>query len=268
MPRTTRSTPEPASPEQRRAAALRAPAEQNYTAQRVLRALEVIVLRPSSAPAVAAAIGVHPRTARRILRSLSKERYVERRGGRGRGAHEYQPTVRLLAMAAQLAPRLPLVEGGRRAVREIEQQSELTAYVAIPCYSDVLVVASSGMRALRSWATLPAHGDAAGRILLAHREPWRQSLARVEPDLAVSDDEALAIVERGYALHGGAHERSGSLAVAVPAAAANPIAALAVRGPGPTLSSEERHLVALLQRGAAQIAGPAPAAGHDGTQPD
>jgi len=159
MPRTTRSTPEPAAPEQRRAAALRAGAEQNYTAQRVLRALEVIVLRPSSAPAVAAAIGVHPRTARRILRSLSKERYVERRGGRGRGAHEYQPTVRLLAMAAQLAPRLPLVEGGRRAVREIEQQSELTAYVAIPCYSDVLVVASSGTRALRSWATLPAHRD-------------------------------------------------------------------------------------------------------------
>jgi predicted ArsR family transcriptional regulator len=86
MPRTTRSTPEPSGAETRRSAALRAAAEHNYTAQRVLQALEVIVLCPSSAPTVAEALGVQPRTARRMLKTLMKDQYVERRGGRGRAA--------------------------------------------------------------------------------------------------------------------------------------------------------------------------------------
>jgi DNA-binding IclR family transcriptional regulator len=232
---------------------LSAAAEHNYTAQRVLRALEVIILRPSSAPAVAAAVGIHARTARRILATLTNEGYVERRGGRGRGAHDYQATVRLLAMAAQLAPRLPLVTGGRQVIREIEQRSELTAYVAIPCYSDVLVVASSGARALRSWDTLPAHADAAGRILLAYRQPCRENLARFEPELAIDDNEAIAIVERGYVLGRGTSERCDSLAVVVPATPA-PIAALAVQGSSETLTSDEHVLVTLLHEHAALIA--------------
>jgi DNA-binding IclR family transcriptional regulator len=36
----------------------------------------LIVFAPSSPPQVAAAIGVHARTARRMLRTLVKERYV------------------------------------------------------------------------------------------------------------------------------------------------------------------------------------------------
>jgi DNA-binding IclR family transcriptional regulator len=83
----------------------------------VLQALEAIVLRPSSAPAVAAALRVHPRTARRILQTLAKEQYVERRGGQGRAAHRYQPTIRLLALAAQAAQGcgLWLLADARRA---------------------------------------------------------------------------------------------------------------------------------------------------------
>jgi DNA-binding IclR family transcriptional regulator len=142
------------------------PREANYTGQRVLRALEVLVMRPTSAPGVAAKIGVHPRTARRILLySLAVEQYVEHRGGRGRGASDYCPTARLLAMAGQLASQLPLVEYGRDAVREIEHQTELTAYVVVPCYLDVLVIACTVARALQPWTTLPASTDAAGRVL-------------------------------------------------------------------------------------------------------
>jgi dihydropteroate synthase len=216
------STPE-RSP---RSAALRAAAEHNYTAQRVLRALEVIVLSPSTAPAVAAAIGVTPRTARRILKSLASEQYAERRRASGRQVHDYQPTVRLLAMAAQLAPRLPLVAAGRRAVPEVEMHTNLAAYVAVPCYADVLV---SGLRGVRPWATLPAGDDAAGRVLLAHREPWRRSLAGVEPDVVPSDEEVATVLSRGFASVVTGGTRSGSLAVVVPAAEA-PIAAIAVRG--------------------------------------
>jgi DNA-binding IclR family transcriptional regulator len=243
------STPE-RSP---RSAALIDAAEHNYTSQRVLQALEVIVLSPTTAPGVAASVGVNPRTARRILKTLVREQYVERRGGPGRGAHEYQPTVRLLAMAAQLGSRLPLVAAGRRAVATIETQTGLAAYVAVPCYADVLVIAASGSGGVRPWATLPASGDAAGRVLLVHREPWRRSLASVEPDVLVNDEEVAAVVSRGYASVVTRGERCGSLAVVVPAAEA-PIAAIAVCGASVELRAHEQDLVAALKRVAARVA--------------
>jgi DNA-binding IclR family transcriptional regulator len=253
MSNTTPSTPEASSPAARQRAAIRSAADLNYTAQRVLRALEVIVLCPSAAPAVAAAIGVDPRTARRILKTLADEQYVERRKGRRRDVHNYQPTVRLLAMAAQLAPRLPLVTAGRRAVSEIEEQPSLAAYVAVPCYADVLVIAASGSRGVRPWATVPVGADAAGRVLLAHRDPWRRSLAEGDSGVSASDEEMAAVRGRGFASVVMPGERVGSLAVVVPAVAA-PIAALAVRGPNADLSLRQDDLVAVLQRKAAEVA--------------
>jgi DNA-binding IclR family transcriptional regulator len=259
MPKTTPSSTEPASPASQRAAALRAAAAHNYTAERALRALEVIALNPSSVSVVATALAVHPRTARRILRTLTKQQYVEQSPRRGRAAQKYQPTVRLLAMAAQLAPQLPLVQRGRRTVREIEQQTDLTAYLAVPsylavpCYGDVLVIACSGEHTVRPWATLPAATDAAGHILLAHRAAWRQSLASAEPKLAVDEPEAAQIIERGHVLAATSDERSGSLAVVVPDRA-EPLAALAIRGSGVDLLAREEALAELLQRAAAELA--------------
>jgi DNA-binding IclR family transcriptional regulator len=243
--------PEP-SATGRRWAAARAAAEQHYTAERVLRALEVIVRHPSTAPAVAEAIGVHPRTARRILGSLARQQYVEQRIGSGR-AHDYQPTVRLLAMAAQLAPRLPLIQRGRRAVREIEQQTQLTAYLAVPCYEDVLVIACSGERGVRPWAMVPASSDAEGRVLLAHREGWRRSLAGAAPRVAMSEREAAAIIERGHVLVAAADDGVGSLAVAVMDRTV-PLASLALRGPTANLLANEDALAELLTRAAAEPA--------------
>jgi DNA-binding IclR family transcriptional regulator len=246
---TTRSTPE-VSPESRRRTAIRAAAELNYTAQRVLQALEVIVLSPSTAPTVAGALGINPRTARRILKTLVAEQYVERRGGRGRAAHQYQPTVRLLALAAQLASRLPLVAAARRAVRRVESETDAAAYVAVPCYGDVLVIAASGAGAVRPLATLQAGADASGWVLLAHREAWRSSLRRVDPTLALDDEAAAGIVERGYA----ERVERGARSVAVPVPTdAWPIAALAVRGSSAPTQSREA-LVAILTRAAARLA--------------
>jgi len=231
---------------------MRAAAELNYTALRVLQALEVIVLHPSTAPMVAEAVGIDARTARRMLNTLSAERYVERRGGQGRAGHEYRPTVRLLTLAAQLAPRLPLVAAGRRAVREVENATELAAYVAVPCYSDVLVVAASGNGPIRPWATLQASSDATGWVLLAHRQAWRRSLMQVETTFAVDDQATASILERGYAEIGGASEACASLAVVVPAGT-TPIAALGARGPGRDLAQSREAIVGLLQRTAARL---------------
>lgn len=219
-------------------AVLSAAKDVNYTAERVLRALEVIVFAPSSPPQVAAAIGVHARTARRMLRTLAKERYVERRGGQGRAAHTYLPTVRLLALAAQLAPRLPLVEHGRRATRELRDATGLTAYLAIPSYGDVLVIARAGERAPRQWALMPAAEDAAGHVLLAYGDAWRHDQAARS---AASADNYVAVIrERGYASLTTEGARMGSLAASVPTPEGPPLAALSIQGPSNALISDAR----------------------------
>lgn len=160
--------------------------------------------------------------------------------------------MRLLALAAQLASRLPLVAAARRAVREVEAGAGATAYVAVPCYEDVLVVAASGAGAVRTWATLRASADAAGRVLLAHRDAWRESLTRVEPGFVLNEDAVAGIAERGYAEIAGADGRCESLAVAVPADA-SPIAALAVRSSS-AFTGSRQALVAILKSSAARLA--------------
>ncbi|MGH2796255.1 MAG: helix-turn-helix domain-containing protein [Thermoleophilaceae bacterium] len=245
-------TSEPSPAEARVAAAVRAAAKHNYTAERALRALEVIVLRPSTAPTVAREIGISDRTARRILETLVREEYVERHGGRGRAGREFVPTVRLLAMAAQLAARLPLIERSRRTVREIAEEAQLAAYIVVPCYERVVLIAGSGEDIWRPWATLPACSDASGQVLLAHRERWRRSLAEAGPDLSIGEREAARIVEQGHVLVAPA-DGIGSLAVAV-VDREQPIAALALRGSRARLVADEGALAELLTRAAAELA--------------
>jgi DNA-binding IclR family transcriptional regulator len=101
-------------------------------------------------------------------------------------------------MAAQLAPRLPLITAARRAVSEIEKAADVTAYVAVPSHSDVLVVAATGAGAVQPWATIQAIANAAGHILLAYRDPWRRSFAG-ETGQAIDDARAGTMMNRGYA---------------------------------------------------------------------
>jgi DNA-binding IclR family transcriptional regulator len=63
-------------------------------------------------------MGVHERTARRLLYSLEDEGYLQRGHGTGRQACVYSLTPRLLALAGQLAARLPIVTRGERVVRD------------------------------------------------------------------------------------------------------------------------------------------------------
>lgn len=232
-------------------ASRRPPREINYTAQRVLRALEVIVIAPASAPQVAHALGINARTARRILGTLQDEQYVEYViAPRGRPRQRYVPTVRLLALAAQLAPRLPLVEHGRRAAAAIHETLGVNAAVAVPCYGDVLFVAAAGESGPRRWAMLPAGEHAAGRALLAHREPWRRSHS---PPL-LSDPEAATIRERRFASAIQENLGRGSLAVVVPDPEDAPIAALAVDGPTSELRHRADALVEFLASAAAGLA--------------
>jgi DNA-binding IclR family transcriptional regulator len=160
--------------------------------------------------------------------------------------------VRLLAMAAQLAPRLPLVPHGRDAVLRLEAVTGFGAYVAVPAYADVLVIACSGERGILPWALLPVLDDATGRMLLAHRREWRSSLAAEGRELGEGEvDETL---KRGHVVVWRSGARIGSLAVAMPRPAGPPIAAIGLRGPGDELVAGERSLADLLRTAAARLA--------------
>jgi DNA-binding IclR family transcriptional regulator len=119
----------------------------NLTAARAVHALEVLAFHPASPPGLAATMGIHDRTARRLLQTLEDEGYLQHGHGNYRQRHTYSPTPRLLALAGQLAARLPLVMRGERAVRELHRSTGLGAYLVVPSYGDVLVAARAGNQA-------------------------------------------------------------------------------------------------------------------------
>src|SRR5215207_5744994 len=69
---------------------------------RTLRAMELLAIEPRSAPELADGLGVHVRTARRILKRLESEGYVSVSGDRRR---RYRPTMRVVALAGQVVQR-------------------------------------------------------------------------------------------------------------------------------------------------------------------
>jgi DNA-binding IclR family transcriptional regulator len=81
-------------------------AAEPFFATRTLHAMEVLVFRPSSARQVAGELRVDARTARRLLNRLVEEGWATRTEDRER---IYAPTLRIVALAAQLVERAPLV---------------------------------------------------------------------------------------------------------------------------------------------------------------
>jgi DNA-binding IclR family transcriptional regulator len=219
-----------------------------YTARNGLRALEMLSFAPMTSTALGDALLMHPRSARRLLATLVHDDYAEREGGYGRRTHAYRPTMRLLALAAQAARRHPFVHAGRQAVQELHERTRASAYLAIPAYRDVLVIAASD-DAPQPWTLLPATDSAAGRALLAGREHWRSVLD--------ADDVAEDVHARGYALAALAANgtREAWVAVSVPILdRGGPIAALALRLSRAAGAPEEQPLVETLRRHAERLA--------------
>lgn len=73
-------------------------ATEGYFVSRTLHALEALATRPLSSTELAEVIGVHPRTARRLLMRLAHEAYAAPLGGRH---HRYAATLRLPALGAR-----------------------------------------------------------------------------------------------------------------------------------------------------------------------
>ena len=223
----------------------------NLAAARALRSFEVLVFHAASAPGLAATMGIHDRTARRLLYSLRDEGYVQAGHGAYRQRHTYSPTPRLLALAGQLAVRMPLVTLGTRAVHQLNQATGLNAYLVAPSYGDVIVLATAGRQAPALWSLLPATHSAGGSVLLAYRQSWRDAQRPDEDHRVVLDPEARAAEVRrdGYAVD--AQGGMTSLAVPVPMDPA-PLAALVLSSTMPVLDDDGREGFLAVLRNAAQ----------------
>src|SRR5687768_11710729 len=98
---------------------------------RTLRALELLAMRPRSAPELADALGVHVRTARRVLKRLESEDYVVLRDDRRR---RYRPTMRVVALAGQVVERAELPVTARPHVVALRQHLGGSCHLCVPSH--------------------------------------------------------------------------------------------------------------------------------------
>jgi DNA-binding IclR family transcriptional regulator len=216
------------------------PRAESFFVTRTMQALEVLAFQPSSAAQIASHLGVDARTARRLLNRLTDDGWLVRTDGRSR---TYALSLRLLALAAVFADRLPLARAAQPVVTRLYAETGCTAHLTVPCYRSVLCLVhrAGGPDARPQLRELvPAHASAAGKVLLACRDPWRESLLErplealtertvVDPDeLRRQFDEAR---RRGFATEDGEF-RPGLQGAAVPVADATGevVASLALNG--------------------------------------
>lgn len=180
-----------------------------YFVTRTVRALEVLAFRPVSAPELAQALQIHPRTARRMLRRLVEEEYATLATDHRR---RYSATMRLVALAGQLIEHAELPRLAGSFVALLHERTGLTAHLALPSYDSVVCVVHVGpgeeMVRPQLRELVPAHCTATGKALLAWRDRWRASILRstlraytprTETDPAVIEREVLTTRERGWA---------------------------------------------------------------------
>jgi DNA-binding IclR family transcriptional regulator len=221
-----------------------------WYATRTMQALEVLAFRPCSASQVADAIGVHPRTARRLLARLVADGYVSRIDGDYR---RYSPTMRLVALAAQVLERNEVGREGAQYVKQLHDRTGETSHLTMPSYQSAVCVihrsASEGEHVQCHLRELvPVHASAAGKALLAYRDRWRDDVFSrplerfTERTLTEADafrPEVNRIRFRGYAIEDEEY-RHGQRAAAAPIfdSTGQAIAALGVSGAAERLSIE------------------------------
>ncbi len=148
-----------------------------YSVMRTVHALERLAFRPLSAPELAAALQIHQRTARRLLRRLGAEDCAALAPGPRR---RYHLTRRLAALGRQAIARDELPILAAPWVATFATTIGRHAQLWIPCYADVVCILDADPRGPVPKPILgqlaPAHASAPGEALLAHRQPWRDSL--------------------------------------------------------------------------------------------
>jgi IclR family KDG regulon transcriptional repressor len=209
---------------------------------RTLRAMELLAVRPRSAPELAEALGVHVRTARRVLKRLESEDYVTLTDDRRR---RYRPTMRIVALAGQVVERAELPAAARPYVTALRARVGGSCHLCVPSHMFALcLVHDQGDRGSSCRPHLrelvPCHCTAAGKALLAWREGWREAV--LEQPLASFTErtntgpeslrrELARTVVRGYSVEDREYEMTTrGLAAPVFCETGEAVAALAVVG--------------------------------------
>jgi DNA-binding IclR family transcriptional regulator len=221
---------------------------------RTMQVLELLAFQPLSAPQVAATLQIHPRTARRLLVRLHAEGYLTR----GDDARRlYMPSMRVVALAGQIAARSPLTVRALPAVARLHQETGADAHLAVPSYLSALcVVHADGACPARAHPRelVPAHCTASGKALMGWRQDWRDSVLdhplerhteRTIVDRPALAREADVTRARGYATEVEEFE-AGVRAVAAPVfVGGDAVASLGVSGPALEIDAAVGRLVVL-----------------------
>ena len=186
---------------------------------RTLRAMELLAVRPRSAPELADALGVHVRTARRVLKRLDSEGYVTLSDDRRR---RYRPTMRVVALAGQVVERAELPATALPHVTALREQLGAGCHLCVPSHLFALCLVhdegeADGACRPHLRELVPCHCTAAGKALLAWRESWRdavleQPLASFTERTNVGPEslrrELARTVARGYSVEDREYEPS------------------------------------------------------------
>jgi DNA-binding IclR family transcriptional regulator len=192
-----------------------------------MQALELLTFNDLSCPQVAAAMQIHQRTARRLLLRLAADGYIEQTLDSRR---RYRATLRLAALGCQVIAHAQLPRIAAPYVEALHTEAGVDAHLFIPSYRGVACAVhcteplADGPPEPALRELLPAHASAAGKVLLAFRQRWRDSvLADSLPrytDATMTSNSAIQRVVTeiralGYAIDAGEYQ-PGVIGLAVP----------------------------------------------------
>jgi IclR family acetate operon transcriptional repressor len=180
--------------------------------RRTLRALEALAEQPQTQADLARRLGVHRRTARRLLARLVDEGYAE---PAHRGRHvAFTATARLAVLGRQVADALDLLAIGRRHLASIEDGTG-ASFIAFPGGEGVVlahVEGAGGDAPLPLGRSGPLHATAAGKVFLSADtalldQILNQDLLAFTASTLVNRGDLLlelaTVRERGYAVEDG-----------------------------------------------------------------
>lgn len=184
---------------------------ESHFVARTMQALELLALHPLSAPQVAEALDIHPRTARRLLTRLTEDGWLSRSDDTRR---VYAPTLRIASLAGHVVERCAVANAARPYVRGLQQEFGAASHLMVPSYRWVLCIlhAVGGEPRAGLHELAPCHATAAGKALMAWRPSWRESVLETPLERStrrtVIDPQALREAadrarEQGYAVEDG-----------------------------------------------------------------
>jgi DNA-binding IclR family transcriptional regulator len=195
--------------------------------RRTLRCLELLAHNPLTQTELARQLGVHPRTARRLLASLTAEGYVTREDAARPG---FKATLKLVSLAGQVVAQVSLVDIASPFVSQLAHRVGAPANLSVLDGAAIVPLVEEGRSGDPNVATsqigvrMACSTSAAGKAILA----WlpfeaartlilsHEGLGEALPDPAALLIDLAEVRIRGYAVDdAGLDPRAGSAAAPV-----------------------------------------------------